>query len=137
MSLASTPLASVFDSFSGAFDFIFNSRESVDEAVQVGGLDQVAEFLWTHVWISALALAIALVIALPVGVYLGHRGTGELLAVAVGNAGRAIPELALIAIMIAFVGVGETTASPRSSPTPSSASARSTATRSRPRGAWG
>lgn len=99
-------IASVLDSFSGAFDFIFNSRDSVDEAIQVGGLDQVAEFLWTHVWISALALAVALVIALPVGVYLGHRGTGELLAVAVGNAGRAIPELALIALMIAFVGVG-------------------------------
>jgi len=99
-------IASVLDSFSGAFDFIFNSRDSVDEAIQVGGLDQVAEFLWTHVWISALALAVALVIALPVGVYLGHRGSGELLAVALGNAGRAVPELALIALMIAFVGVG-------------------------------
>jgi osmoprotectant transport system permease protein len=101
------PLASVLDSFSGAFDFIFTSRDSVDEAIQVGGLDQVAEFLWTHVWISALALVIAVLIALPTGVYLGHRGRGELLAVAVGNAGRAIPELALIALMIAFVGVGE------------------------------
>ena len=40
------------------------------------------------------------------GVVLGHRGKGELLAVAVGNAGRAIPELALIAFMVAFVGVG-------------------------------
>jgi osmoprotectant transport system permease protein len=106
MSFAPTPFASLLDSFSGAFDFIFNSRDSVDEAIQVGGLDQVAEFLWTHVWISALALAIAVALALPVGVYLGHRGTGELLAVAVGNAGRAIPELALIALMIAFVGVG-------------------------------
>ena len=103
---ASTPLASVLDSFSGAFDFIFNPRDEVGVGGQVGGLDQVAEFLWTHVWISALALAVAVVLALPVGVYLGHRGTGELLAVAVGNAGRAIPELALIALMIAFVGVG-------------------------------
>ena len=33
-------------------------------------------------------------------------GTGELLAVAIGNAGRAIPELALIAFMVAFIGVG-------------------------------
>ena len=45
-------------------------------------------------------------IALPIGLYLGHRGTGELLAVAIGNAGRAIPELALIAFMVAFVGLG-------------------------------
>lgn len=106
MSLALTPFASLLDSFSGAFDFIFSPRDEVGVGGKVGGLDQVGEFLWTHVWISSLALAIAVVLALPVGVYLGHRGTGELLAVAVGNAGRAIPELALIALMIAFVGVG-------------------------------
>jgi osmoprotectant transport system permease protein len=41
-----------------------------------------------------------------VGLYLGHRGTGELLAVAIGNAGRALPELLLIALLLAFVGVG-------------------------------
>ena len=45
-------------------------------------------------------------IALPLGLYLGHRGTGELFAVAIGNAGRAIPELALIAFMAALIGVG-------------------------------
>ena len=28
-----------------------------------------------------LALALALLVALPLGLYLGHRGTGELLAV--------------------------------------------------------
>ena len=73
---------------------------------EVGGLGQVGEFLWTHVWISALALAVAVAIALPIGVCLGHRGKGELLAVAIGNAGRAVPELALIALMVAFIGVG-------------------------------
>jgi osmoprotectant transport system permease protein len=103
---AFTPQASVFDSFSGAVDFIFSPRDEVGVGGEVGGLDQVAEFLWTHVWISALALAVAVALTLPIGVYLGHRGSGELLAVAVGNAGRAVPELALIALMIAFVGVG-------------------------------
>ena len=58
---------------------------------------------------ASLALALALVIALPLGLYLGHRGTGELLAVGVGNAGRAIPELALIALMAAVIGVGIST----------------------------
>jgi osmoprotectant transport system permease protein len=60
----------------------------------------------TQIWVSAIALAIAIAIALPVGLYLGHRGTGELLAVAIGNAGRALPELLLIALLLAFVGVG-------------------------------
>ncbi len=98
--------ASVLDSFGSAIEFVFEPRQQVKTGDEVGGLAQVAEYLWTHVWISALALAIAVVIALPIGVWLGHRGKGELLAVAVGNAGRAIPELALIALMIAFIGTG-------------------------------
>jgi osmoprotectant transport system permease protein len=101
------PLASVVDSFSGAIEFIFQQRESeLGGTLQVGGLDQVWDLMWRHIEVSALALAVALVLALPIGVVLGHRGKGELLAVAVGNAGRAIPELALIAFMAAFLGVG-------------------------------
>jgi osmoprotectant transport system permease protein len=53
-----------------------------------------------------LALALALIIALPIGLWLGHRGKGELLAIGIGNAGRAIPELALIALVAALIGVG-------------------------------
>jgi osmoprotectant transport system permease protein len=102
------PLADVFDSFSGAVEFIFNERETAGGVggEPVGGLQQIGDLLWTHVEVSALALGLSLVIALPVGLYFGHRGTGELLAVAIGNAGRAIPELALIAFMAAFIGVG-------------------------------
>jgi osmoprotectant transport system permease protein len=107
-SLAVFPLADVFNSFSGAFEFIFNERETAGGVggEPVGGLGQIGDLLWTHIEVSALALALSLAIALPVGLYFGHRGTGELLAVAIGNAGRAIPELALIAFMAAFIGVG-------------------------------
>ena len=70
----------------------------------VGGLDQIGELLVSQSLVSLVALLIALLIAMPLGVYLGHRGVGEFLAVAIGNAGRAVPELALIALMIAFVG---------------------------------
>jgi osmoprotectant transport system permease protein len=100
------PPASVVDSFSGAIDFIFNSREAVGGGVRVGGLDQVWDLMAKQIEVSALALAVSLAIALPIGLYLGHRGTGELLAVAIGNAGRAVPELALIAFMAAFIGLG-------------------------------
>jgi osmoprotectant transport system permease protein len=62
--------------------------------------------------VTVLALVLALVIALPVGLYLGHRGEGELLAVGLGNAGRAIPELALIALVAALIGVGLVTVTP-------------------------
>jgi osmoprotectant transport system permease protein len=104
------PLASVVDSFTGAIDFIFQQRRSELESdvggTQVGGLDEVWDLMWAHIEVSALALAASLVLALPIGVVLGHRGKGEFLAVAVGNAGRAVPELALIAFMVAFIGVG-------------------------------
>ena len=60
----------------------------------------------TQAAISVLALLLAIAIALPIGAWLGHRGVGEFAAVAVGNAGRAIPELALIALMVAFIGTG-------------------------------
>lgn len=99
--------ASALDSFSGAIEFIFSERISEQGGdLQVGGLGQIGELLASQTLISVIALFIALVIAMPLGVYLGHRGVGEFAAVAVGNAGRAVPELALIALMIAFVGVG-------------------------------
>jgi osmoprotectant transport system permease protein len=99
------PLA-FLDSFSGAIDFIFSQRESFGGGTQVGGLDQVGDLMLRHIWVSAAALGVGLAVALPLGTYLGHRGRGEALAVAVGNAGRAIPELVLIAVLVAFVGTG-------------------------------
>ncbi len=105
--MSALPIAAVFDTFGGAIDFIFNQREPVGVTGQpVGGLAEALGFMWTQTWISLLALAVSMAISLPIGLYFGHRGTGELVAVALGNAGRAIPELALIAFMAAFVGLG-------------------------------
>jgi osmoprotectant transport system permease protein len=101
----SLPAASVFDSFGGAIEFIFSPRIGPG-GVEVGGLSDVLSLLWTHVWISVVALAASIAVALPFGVWLGHRGFGEGFAVAIGNAGRAIPELGMIAIVAAFIGVG-------------------------------
>lgn len=99
--------APVLASFGGAFEFIFTPQTSnVTGGKGVGGLHQVAELALTQLEVTVLALALALVIALPAGLYFGHRGTGELLAIGLGNAGRAVPELALIALMAAVIGVG-------------------------------
>ena len=99
-------IASFLDTFGGAVEFIFAPRSPAGGGGEIGGLEQVGEYMARHLGISVLALAVAIAIALPIGVYLGHRGKGELLAVAIGNAGRAVPELALIALMVAFIGVG-------------------------------
>jgi osmoprotectant transport system permease protein len=101
------PLHPVLASFGGAVEFIFTPQTSnVTGGAKVGGFSQSMELLLRQVEVTAIALAIALVIALPIGLYLGHRGSGEVFAVGVGNLGRAIPELALIALVASLVGVG-------------------------------
>ena len=99
--------APLFASFGGAFEFIFTPQTSnVTGGKTVGGLAQVIELTVTQLEVTVLALALSLLIALPAGLYFGHRGAGELLAIGLGNAGRAVPELALIAFMAAVIGVG-------------------------------
>jgi osmoprotectant transport system permease protein len=101
------PAGSILDTFGDAIQLIFTPQQTTNvQGGKVGGLEEFGSQLWTHVWISVLALTIATAIALPVAAWLGHRGKGELLAVAVGNAGRAVPELALIALMVAYIGTG-------------------------------
>ncbi|HEV7564158.1 MAG TPA: ABC transporter permease subunit [Solirubrobacterales bacterium] len=102
-----SPVAPVFASFGGAIEFIFTPQTSnVTGGNPVGGLSQVVELTLDQLEVTALALLLALVIALPAGLYFGHKGSGELIAIGLGNAGRAIPELALIALMATVVGVG-------------------------------
>lgn len=103
----------VLASFGGAIEFIFTPQNSnVTGGNKVGGFDKSLELLLKHLEVTVIALAIALIVALPLGLYLGHRGKGELFAVGIGNAGRAIPELAVIALVAVLVGVGLKTVAP-------------------------
>ena len=100
-------------SFGGALEFIFEPQSSnVTGGREVGGFEQAMELTLKQLELTVLALALALIVALPLGLYLGHRGKGELLAIGLGNAGRAIPELALIALVAALIGVGVLTVTP-------------------------
>jgi osmoprotectant transport system permease protein len=58
--------------------------------------------------VSLIAMLIAIAISVPIGLWLGHKGRGEFLAVSVSNIGRAVPSLALLAFFVAFLGVGFT-----------------------------
>lgn len=53
-----------------------------------------------HVAISGVSLAIALLIALPIGLYIGHTGRHTNFAVNSANLWRALPSLAVIAIVL-------------------------------------
>ena len=50
----------------------------------------------------------ALLVAIPLGVWLGHIHRGSFLAINVGNVGRALPSLAVIAFGLAIFGIGFT-----------------------------
>ena len=95
-------------SFPDAFNFIVRERESISGGVCVGGPGELADLAASHMTVSLVAIAIAIAISVPIGLYLGHYGRGEFLAVSVSNVGRAVPSLALLAFFVAFLGIGFT-----------------------------
>ena len=61
--------------------------------------------LTEHALMSLAAVAAALVIGLPLGIWLGHRGRGGALAINISNVGRAIPSLAILALVQQAIGL--------------------------------
>jgi osmoprotectant transport system permease protein len=59
-----------------------------------------------HLELSGAAIGVALVIALPIGLWLGHMHRGSFIAINVANIGRALPSLAVIAILLGTLGIG-------------------------------
>lgn len=66
------------------------------------------QLLLSHLGYVALAMLIGTVIALPVGLYIGHTGRGSFLAINAGNAGRSLPTLGLLMLMVTLLGLGLT-----------------------------
>jgi osmoprotectant transport system permease protein len=68
------------------------------------------ELLITHVVLSVVALLIAIAIALPVALAIRNTSLGAALAINIGNIGRAVPSLAILALCQPFLGFGFDTA---------------------------
>jgi len=64
------------------------------------GAPGIPNRLLEHLLLSGGALALAGSIAVPIGIYVGHTGRGVGLAANVANIGRALPSLAVIAIVL-------------------------------------
>ncbi len=58
--------------------------------------------------VGAIGVAISAVSRVPLGVWLGHIHRGSFFAINLGNIGRALPSLAVLAIGDAFLGLGLT-----------------------------
>jgi osmoprotectant transport system permease protein len=87
-----------------------------EERLAVGAIFEVFrrpeffELLRTHVILSVTALLIAITIALPVAMAIRNSSLSAALAVNVGNIGRAVPSLAILALCQPFLGFGFDTA---------------------------
>ncbi len=97
--------AALAGQFGEAFEYIFAGTESVTGGLRVGGPELIG-LTGQHMLISLLALTAAAALCVPLGLYLGHYGRGGVLAINISNVGRAVPPLALIALFIAFLGIG-------------------------------
>jgi osmoprotectant transport system permease protein len=78
--------------------------------VEVLRRPEFVDLLLTHVGLSAIALVIAVAIALLVAVLVRNTPVGAAIAVNVGNLGRAVPSLAILALMLPLLGYGPDTA---------------------------
>lgn len=70
------------------------------------GLPSLTHLALETLWVGAIGVGIALVISVPLGVWLGHIHKGSFLAINIGNLGRALPSLVVLAIGDAFLGLG-------------------------------
>jgi osmoprotectant transport system permease protein len=68
----------------------------------------IPQLILSHLWYVALALLIGTAIALPVGLWIGHTGRGSFVAINAGNAGRSLPTLGLLMLMVTLLGLGLT-----------------------------
>jgi glycine betaine/choline ABC-type transport system substrate-binding protein/ABC-type proline/glycine betaine transport system permease subunit len=90
-----------------AIDYLLHERESVGGGVLIGG-HHLLPLLWTHLRVTFEAILVACLVSLPVGVWLGHRGRGQLAASTVANVGRAVPSFAVLVFFSAYLGLNVT-----------------------------
>jgi osmoprotectant transport system permease protein len=70
------------------------------EAGNWRGPDGAWALLGQHVRLSAVALVAATVLVAPAGLWLGHLGRGGVLALNIGNIGRAVPTFAILVLLV-------------------------------------
>jgi glycine betaine/choline ABC-type transport system substrate-binding protein/ABC-type proline/glycine betaine transport system permease subunit len=87
-----------------AIDYLLHSRESVGGGVQVGG-SHLFPLLWTHLRVTFEAIIVSIALSLPLGLWLGHKGKGQLAASTAANIGRAVPSFAVLVFASTYLGL--------------------------------
>jgi osmoprotectant transport system permease protein len=68
------------------------------------GAQGIPARLTEHLWYSVAATLVAIAIALPIGLWVGHTGRGETLAINIANVGRAVPTFGVIILVVVLAG---------------------------------
>lgn len=76
----------------------------------LGDSDGFVNRILEHLMFTGVAVLIAFVLAFPLGVLIGHTGKASFLAINAGNAGRALPTLGVLMLVVALAGAGLTPA---------------------------
>jgi osmoprotectant transport system permease protein len=88
--------------FGDAFRFIFHNGAVAGNP----GLPSLVHLSLETLKVGLIGVAISLLLAAPLGIWLGHIHRGSFFAINIGNVGRALPSLAVLAIGDAFLGLG-------------------------------
>jgi osmoprotectant transport system permease protein len=88
--------------FLNAFKFIGRDGQIPGEQ----GLPTLVHLTLETLKIAAIGIGISVALALPIGLWLGHIHRGSFAAINLGNIWRALPSLAVLAIGVAFLGLG-------------------------------
>lgn len=88
--------------FVHAFQFIGRDGQIPGQS----GLPTLVHLALKTIEIAAIGIGLSVLIALPLGLWLGHIHKGSFAAINLGNIWRSLPSLAVLAIGVAFLGLG-------------------------------
>ncbi|CAN5617709.1 hypothetical protein BH24ACT22_BH24ACT22_03810 [soil metagenome] len=78
----------------------------IGRIIEVLGRPDYLSLLWTHILLTVAALVIGAAVALIVAVAVRNTPLGSIIAINIGNIGRAVPSLALLAFALPLLGLG-------------------------------
>ena len=78
----------------------------ISKILEVYARPDFPEKLREHVVLSLVALLVAVAIAMPVALLIRNTRLGAAIAINIGNVGRAVPSLAILALALPLLGIG-------------------------------
>ncbi len=88
-------------------DFLNDVAGFFDNSDHWSGNEGIPTLFAEHLQLTIVSVLVAAALALPLGIALGHWRRGGAIAINIANVGRALPALALLILMVQWVGIGE------------------------------